>query len=349
MKIALIGDISRPTNMNSGAGTETWTYNYAEALVKKGHEVTLFACKGSDFSGKVIEICEPKDLFSKSLDDYSRRKISLFTIEEVIKVLSKKDEFDIFHVSLFSFYYFLPIIKLLDKPIVITVHGYGDFDRNDLKNIFRKYSSPYYVFPSLSFLENWPKPKRSEVIYHGINLDQFTFSDHPEDYYFWIGGICENKGTGDAVLFAKKSRTKLIIAGTKSDPEYFDKVIKPSLSEKIKYVGQVGLKEKNKYYEKAKATLFTSKINEAFGLVMIESLACGTPVIAYDVDPVKEIITNGICGYIVKTGNVDGVVQASKNISSILRVDCRKNVEEKFSIERMVHQYEKLYSRILTK
>lgn len=346
MKIAIIGDISRPINADSSAGTESWTYEYAESLAKRGHEVTLFACKGSQISGKVIDICEPKDLFSKSLNDFSKRKISLFTIEELSQVLLKKDDFDIFHVSLFSFYYFLPIVKFLDKPVVVTVHGYSDFDPNDLRMIFDKYSSPHFVFPSHAFLHNWPEPKNSKVIYHGINIESFSYSDSPEDYFLWIGGICDKKGTGDALKFAQKSGQKLLIAGTKSDPKFFEQIIEPNLTKNIQYVGQLGLKEKNKFFGGAKAVLFTSKIDEAFGLVMTESLACGTPVIAYNVDPVKEIIKDSKNGFVVKTGDVGALVKSSEKIKEIDREYCRKSAEEQFDIEKMTDQYENLYKQI---
>jgi len=346
MKIAIIGDISRPINANSSAGTESWTYGYAESLAKRGNEVTLFACKGSKISGKVVEICEPKDLFSKSLNDFSKRKISLFTIEELSQVLLKKDDFDIFHVSLFSFYYFLPILKFLNKPVVVTVHGYSDYDKDDLKMIFDKYDSPYYVFPSNAFLKNWPKPKRSKVIHHGIDIGSFNYSDHCEDHYLWIGGICDRKGAGDALDFAQKSGAKLFIAGTKSDPKFFEQKIEPNLTKNIRFVGQLGLKEKNKYYDNAKAVLFTSKIDEAFGLVMVESLACGTPVIAYDVDPVKEIIEDSKNGFVVENGDVNGLVASAEKIEKIDRQYCRESVEKKFDIEKMTDQYEDLYNQI---
>lgn len=346
MKIAIIGDISRPININSSAGTESWTYGYSESLAKRGHDITLFACAGSKVSGKVVNICEPNDLFSKSLKDFSKRKISLFTIEELTQVLLRKDEFDVFHVSLFSFYYFLPILKFIDKPVVVTVHGYSDYDTDDIKMIFRKYDSPYYVFPSHAFLHHWPNPKRSKVIYHGIEINSFDYSDHSEDYYLWIGGMCDKKGAGDAIKFAQKSGKKLLIAGTKSDPKFFEQTIKPNLTKNIQFVGQLGLEEKNKYYGKAKAVLFTSKIDEAFGLVMIESLTCGTPVIAYDVEPVKEIIKDGKNGFVVKRGDINALVKSSEKIEKIKRSFCRQSAEKRFNIEKMTDQYEDLYNQL---
>lgn len=347
MKIALIGELSKPININSSAGTETWNYNFAEQLVERGHEVSLFACEGSRSSSKVISICKVSDIYSKTLKDFSRKKLSLYTIDEILHVLKEQDNYDLIHSSICSFYHFLPMSNFFKKPTIVTIHSYEKFDHNDTKIIFKRFDKPHYVFPSSSFLKNWSKPKKYRVIHHGINLDQFEFSIKAKDYFLWIGGICEGKGTKDAIDFAKQKKCKLYIAGTKSDPLFFDQVVKPNLSKNIRYIGVLGLKEKNRYYQGAKAVLFTSKIKEAFGLVMVESLACGTPVIAYNQGPVPEIIKNGTNGFCVKTGDIKGLVQASENIEKIQRENCRKYVEEKFSIERMVNEYEDYYKEII--
>lgn len=270
MKIAIVGEVNNPIVENSKAGTEVWTYDLAESLVSRGLRVDLFAREGSKFSGNVIPVCSDSD-FTHSGNNVLRYKTALSIVDQMMKVSANISKYDLLHISIFSFYYGLPLMHLTKKPIVATVHGYCKFSFEDIKPIFEKYDDIHYIFPSCAFLDKWPKPKKYSVIKHGIDLKVFSYNKFNQgDYFFWIGRLSQDKGVEDALSFAESTGTKLKIAG-KVEEEYFVSKIKPRLSKNIEYVGELDQNQKIQYYQNAKAVLFTSKIDEAFGLVVLSS------------------------------------------------------------------------------
>ena len=347
LKIAIAGTIDTPINSSSSAGTEIWTYNFCQELVREGHKGVLFADASSKINGEVVSVCKKSEIL-ESDGKISRSKLAIFSTDQIIKIYQKQNQFDLVHISIFSFPYVLPVLKLIKKPIFITFHGSG-MSEDDAKMFFLKYPDPHYIFASKMSYNQWPHPKKSTIIYHGINIQNFPFSEKREDYYFWMGRISPEKGVEDAISFAKKSGQKLIIAGPVRDQLYFENSVKPHLSSKIKYVGVLGLREKVRYYQKAKAFIFSVKSPEPFGLVVAESLACGTPVIASDLGAAKEIIVNGENGYLVKPNSVSEIIKASTKVNKIRREACRKSVEEKYNIQKMVDSYVKYYNEILNK
>jgi glycosyltransferase involved in cell wall biosynthesis len=170
----------------------------------------------------------------------------------------------------------------------------------------------------------------------------------------WVGRVEPYKGIENAIYVAKKTKIKLLLVG-KVDPErkiYFEEKIKPNLNEKIQYLGEVSQKKLVKIYQGAIATLYPIEWEEPFGLIMAESMACGTPVIAFDFGSTKEVIKNGKTGFVVpflkgRKKNFDGLIEAIERIGEIKREDCREWVEKKFSIEKMIKNYEKIYYQIL--
>jgi glycosyltransferase involved in cell wall biosynthesis len=196
--------------------------------------------------------------------------------------------------------------------------------------------------------------KRNFVVYNGVDLKLFKFSKRPKDYLLWVGRIEPYKGIENAIFVAKKTKIKLLLIG-KVDPErmeYFKEKIKPNLGEKIQYLGEISQKKLVRIYQGAIATLYPIEWEEPFGLIMAESMACGTPVIAFDFGSTKEVIKNGKTGFVVpflKGGkkNFDGLIEAIDRVGEIKREDCKEWVEKNFSIEKMVKNYEKIYYQIL--
>ncbi len=347
MKIALIGAIDSPIIKNATAGTEIWTYNYAETLVKRGHRVGLFANKESRFSGELIGTCSMADINKDDGTAISKPKFVLFSVDQMAEVIKRQNDFDLIHLSVFSFHYVLPLTKLIKKPFFITVHG-SPFNYNEAKLVLSKYSDPHYVLISNDFARRWPKPEKFRVIANGIEMKNFDYCDDPDDYFFWMSRLSPEKGADMAIKFAKKAGQKLIIAGPIRDKDYFDKEIKPHLNRKIRYVGELGLKDKIEYYRKARAFIFPIRWDEPFGLVVVEALACGTPVIASDIGAMPDIIKDGTNGFLVKAEKVNEFVRASKNLDRIDRKVCRQSVENKYSLETMVDQYENYYRKVIT-
>lgn len=348
MKIALLGELGKPISKNSFGGTENWTYNFAESLMKQGHEVTLFAREESQFSGKLISICGEQDITNTN-GSILEKKLRLYSIAQLIKLLKMEKDFDVVHLSQYSFYYGLSLSNILTKPLVGTIHGYCQFEYHDLRDIIEKFPDFNYAFISKAFLEKWPKPKNYRIISHGINCDQFPFSSKPDDYYFIMGRVGKEKGTGDAVAFAKKTGSRLFIAGPIDDEIYFNEEIKPNLNEKIQYVGLADFEKKIQLYKNAKAFLMPIHWDEPFGLVVIEAMACGTPVIAYNRGAMSEIIEDGKNGFLVPQGDISGLAEAANKITTIDRKYCREVVEKKFSIDRMTQDYLEYYQELIEK
>jgi len=342
MKIALVGTIETPINRDSIAGTEVWTYNFAENLIKRGHQVTLFASTGSKFSGDLVAVNDREDVIDPETGSFQKKRLDTFCVNEMIQVAKRIEEFDIVHLSVFRFYLYLPIVKLIQKPVVITVHG-SPFDAKDAKIIDAKFGEPSYALISKNCGTVWPDSSRKNIIYNGIEAENFPFCDTKEDYYFWMGRLVPDKGVDDAIAFAVKTGSKLLIAGPLGENQYFEEKVKPFLNDKIKYLGELNLEEKVGYYQHAKAFLMPIKWEEPFGLVVVESMCCGTPVIAYDRGAMREIIDDGVNGFIVKPNDVEGLIDASKRLDRIDLKKCREKVEDYFTIEKMVDDYEKVY------
>lgn len=345
MKIAVAGTIDTPIRASSSAGTEIWTYNFCQELVKQGHKVILFADSSSQVDGEVVPVCRHSDLL-ESKGQISKSKLAIFSFEQIIKIAQKQKEFDLIQISIFSFPYILPAINLFTKPVFITVHGSG-MNYDDAALFFKLYPSPHYIFSSQSFADGWPQPKNSKIIPHGIKIEDFKYSAATDDYFFWMSRISPEKRVEDAIAFAKKTGHNLIIAGPIRNQEYYTKIVQPNLNNKIRYVGELNLKQKIQYYQKAKAFIFTAKPPEAFGLVVVEALACGAPVIAYDIGAMPEIIKNRNNGFLVKPGHIEGLIQAVKKIDTIDREKCRDSIKGHFDIDQMIDKYLKYYSEII--
>ena len=194
------------------------------------------------------------------------------------------------------------------------------------------------------------KLPKARIIYNGIDLTHFKFNPDGGDHFVWIARMNKHKGVENAIAAAEKLGVKLLLAG-RIDPtqmKYFKKVIKPHLNRKIKYVGELTEAQLSDFYGPAKALLYPIEWEEPFGLVVVESMACGTPVIAYRRGSMLELIENGKTGFVVDS-NLNKLTKAMKEIDQIDRALVRKEIEQRFSKERMVDDYEKAYYKLCLK
>lgn len=314
-----------------------------DELTNRGHKVTLFA-SGDSLTKAKLQSLRKKPL----LDDGIKWTNQAFTLLNISQVYEHADDFDIIHGH--NDIYDLFFAHLSKTPTIHTMHNplLAKGKDEPRKKVFEYYKKRNYVNISESQKKiSAVKLNFIRTVYNGIDISQFKFNETPDEHFVWIARVDKYKGIGNAIQAAEKADATLTMAGRLdyTQKDYFAKEIKPHLNKKITFIGEIGGKQKSHFYRNAKALLYPIMWNEPFGLVMIEAMACGTPVIAFDYGSVREVVKDGKTGFVVKT--IPEMVRAMKKINTIDRRECRKWVEEKFSITAMVDGYEEVYERIL--
>jgi len=355
LKIAQIAPLWVSVPPQKYGGIERVVHYLTEGLIKKGHDVTLFASGDSKTKAKLISVY-PRAL----LKDNIPWTDPLWNLENLSRAFKKAGDFDIIHSHLDLWTLFFQ--ELTRTPVVHTFHNpLYTSSITDPKRIptrlkmFNLHKKSYGCFISKSQRRLCPvKFPKNRVVYNGIDLSLYKFNPKPKDHFIWIARVDPYKGIENAISAAEKAGVKLLLAG-RLDPwrkEYFKKKIKPHLSNKIKFLGQLSQKQLSGFYREAKACLYPIEWQEPFGLIMAESMACGTPVIAFEQGSVPEVVKDGKTGFVVpflnkrRKKNIEGIVKAIKKIEEIKREDCRAWVEKKFSYQRMVDDYEKIYYQV---
>lgn len=334
MKIALISPIAWRTPPVHYGPWENVASLLCEGLVKRGIDVTLFATRDSKTSAKLCAICPRGYEEDKTIEP------KVWECLHICEVFERASEFDLIHNN----FDFLPLTYscLVDTPVLTTIHG---FSSPAILPVYEKYNNKnYYV--SISNSDRSKKLNYIATVYHGINLNEFTFKREIGDYLLFFGRMHPDKGAKEAIQIAKAFGKKLIMAGIIQDQKYFDKEISPNFSENVVYVGSVGPEERDKLLGGAYALLHPIFFAEPFGLSVVEAMACGTPVVAFNKGSMSELIEDGKNGFLVS--NVKEAVSALGKISKIDRQCCRNIVEEKFSVDRMVDDYIKVYQQIIS-
>jgi len=352
MKIALFCSSRNRIPALKTGGTEQPIYYLTRELAKKGHQVFLYAAKGSKIPGVKIKEISPFVTFSKQTHLNIQERISSFydltALSDFFK--NEADNFDIIQFNSYIFHEILPFTNFSKTPVIIRINYPHHLIYPYIKRYLKKYKNVHYL-PISHFIKTMmPDLNYLKPIYPAVDTNEFRFSKNPKDQLLFIGRISHRKGAHLAIETAKKAKSKLILAGRiegGQEEEYFDQMIKPYLDRNIRYVGEVDFKTKIKLYQQSKATLFPIQWDEPFGNVPIESMACGTPVIAFNRAAMKESTKDKISGFLVKDGDVEGMVRAVKNVGRIERSKVRQWAENNFSIEKAVSQFEKLYQSIL--
>ena len=333
-------------------GIERIVSMLTEELVRRGHEVTLFAAPGSATSTKLISV------FDKPLSEaniaWSNPIWNLRNLSTAYEA-ADKGKFDIIHCHLDLWALFFQ--NLVKVPSVHTMHNplyrtNADATKDDRLRLFTEEAhrtNIVFISESARKLAMVELPK-SRVIYNGIDFGHFRFNKKGGEHFIWIARMNKHKGVENAIAAAEKLDVKLLLAG-RIDPtqqEYFEKIIKPHLNEKIQYVGELKDNELSDFYGTAKALLYPIEWEEPFGLVVAEAMACGTPVIAYRRGSMEELIKDGGSGFVIES-DIEKLVAAMRHIDRIDRYEVRKHTENHFSKERMVDEYEKLYYELCKK
>jgi glycosyltransferase involved in cell wall biosynthesis len=241
---------------------------------------------------------------------------------------------------------FLPLTysRLVATPVVTTVHG---FSSERIVPVYRAYNSTTHLV-AISAADRRADLEYAATIHHGIPLDEFTFRPGSESYLLFFGRIHPDKGAGEAIEVARRSGHKLILAGIVQDSEYFRTAVEPFLDgQQIQYVGSVGPTQRDVLLGGAIALLHLIQFEEPFGLSVVEAMATGTPVIAFRRGSMPELIADGVSGFLIVAGDIDGAVAAVDRVGELDRQAVRAHVERHFTAERMVDDYLRLYQRIL--
>lgn len=332
LKVAMLSPISWRTPPRHYGAWEYVVSNLTEALIQLGVDVTLFATQDSITKGKLHAVC-PKGY---SEDPTIDRKV--WECLHISEVFERANDFDIIH----NHFDFLPLTysKLVDTPVVTTVHG---FSSENILKVYQKYGDLPYV--SISYSSRIKELNYVANIYHGINFKQFPFQPNVGSSLVFLGRISPDKGVHHAIQVALKSKIPLVIAGIIDDIIYYRKWIEPFVDgDKVLFYGPVGSVKKAELLGNARAYLHLSRISEPFSLSVIESLACGTPVIAMNQGAIPEIIDEE-CGFIIDT--VEQAVDALTKITAIKRLNCRRRAETKFSADKMAKDYQRIYYQII--
>ncbi len=339
MRIAQVAPLHESVPPKLYGGSERVVSYLTEELVKQGHEVTLFASGDSNTKANLHAVTTKALRLNGSCRDPLAHHVLLLE-----KVFREAAEYDIvhFHIDYLHF----PLSRLLKFPHVTTLHG--RLDLADLEPVFTEFSDMPVVSISNSQRGPLPMANWQGTVYNGVPEDLYSF--HPErgNYLAFIGRFSPEKRVDRAIEIAKRADMEIRIAA-KIDPVdkiYFKEQIKPLLNHPlVTFVGEIGEREKNDFLGNAAALLFPVDWPEPFGLVMIEAMACGTPVIAYRNGAVPEVLREGVTGFVVD--NLEDAVTAAHRVSMLNRSRCRQVFEERFAAEKMADGYLDVYRKII--
>ena len=339
MKIAQVAPLAESVPPQLYGGTERVVAFLTNELVRLGHDVTLFASADSDTLGHLVPVW-PRAL---RLDGTCRDSLvpHFLMLEQVAQ---RAPDFDIIHFHTGPLHF--PLARRLPTAHVTTMHG--RLDMPELQPFFDEFRDVPVV--SISRAQQSPLPQAGWIstVHHGLPLDLLTFADRPGTYLAFVGRISPEKRVDRAIAIATACGLPLKIAA-KVDPadrEYFERDIKHLLDNPlIEYVGEIGEAQKSAFLGGAIALLFPIDWPEPFGLVMIEALACGTPVVAFRGGSVSEVLVDGVTGFIVET--MDDAIRATRDVGRLDRRRCRAVFERRYSVTRMATDYVALYQAMI--
>jgi len=341
MRIAQVAPLYESVPPRYYGGTERVVSYLTEELVRQGHDVTLFASGDSETKARLVAACRRSLRLDKHCIDQVAHHIVMLE-----RVFQQAAEFDIihFHVDYLHF----PLSRRQPIAHVTTLHGRLDIP--DLVPLYQEFRDMPVI--SISNVQREPLPCANwqATVYHGLPVDLYRFRAQPGSYLAFLGRISPEKRVDRAIEIAKRVRIPIKIAAKvdRVDTKYFKSVIEPLLRDSlVEVVGEIGDKEKDEFLGNAYALLSPIDWPEPFGLVMIEAMACGTPVIAYRGGAVPEIMEEGHTGFIVE--ELEDAVEAARRVPKLSRKHCREVFEQRFTATRMANDYVRVYERLINR
>jgi glycosyltransferase involved in cell wall biosynthesis len=340
MRVAQIAPLFESVPPKQYGGTERVVSYLTEELVRLGHQVTLFASGDSQTSAELV----PSVPRSLRLGAGREQGVidHMLMIEQVRK---RAHEFDIIHWHTDYLHY--PVVRSLNTPSLTTLHG--RLDLPELTALYDEFIETAVV--SISDAQRKPLPwlNWKGTVHHGLPKDLLQFKPRSKGYAAFLGRMSPEKAPEKAIEIAKRFGIPLKMAAKVGvlDREFFNESVKPLIDcePEVEFIGEISDDEKSDFLGNASVLLFPINWPEPFGLVMIEAMACGTPVLAYPGGSVPEIIKNGISGFVVNS--VEEGVKAMEDLMRLDRSKCREDFEERFSVERMTGDYLALFQNMI--
>jgi glycosyltransferase involved in cell wall biosynthesis len=334
LRIALVSPIALPTRPDIGSSIEQIVSLLAAELTQRGHDVTLFAT-GDSQTAATLHAVYPRGYKEDSM---LWTYYEFHEIMHVAAAFEQADRFDIIHSH--AYHHALPFPRLVHTPVV---HTYHINPTKDIIRCYSRYPETQVVAVSQYHRSKFAALDRVPVIYNGVDIDAFPFQAKSGDYLVFLGHLTHQKGALEAIQIAQQVGMRLVMAGQAGD--YFHREVKPWVDGKqVEYIGFVGVPERNKLLAEAAALLFPINASEAFGLVMVEAMACGTPVAAINRCAVAEIVEPGVTGYYA--ADVDTLAALIPDTLALDRHRVRGAIA-RFDYRRMVDDYESLYRQVL--
>jgi glycosyltransferase involved in cell wall biosynthesis len=340
VRIAQVAPLFESVPPKFYGGTERIVSYLTEDLVRKGHDVTLYASGDSETRARLRSPCDRSLRLDRDCKDPLSHHIVMLE-----RVAQEAAEFDVIHYHID--YIHFPTTRRTPQHHLTTLHG--RLDLPDLQPLYREYRD----MPVISISDAQREPLRwanwQATVYHGLPRDLYPFHEKPGDYLAFLGRISPEKGCDRAIEIARRAGMPLKIAAKiaeGADQAYFNQTIKPLLREPgVEFIGEINEREKGPFLGGARALLFPIDWPEPFGLVMIEAMACGTPVLAVPRGSVPEILEDGVTARFGSTN--DDLVEAVGRIDELDRRLCRRTFERRFSDVRMSDDYEHVYHRLM--
>ncbi|MEV4179142.1 glycosyltransferase family 4 protein [Nonomuraea sp. NPDC049709] len=331
-RVALLGPVAWRTPPHHYGPWEQVTSLLAEGLTAAGIDVTLFATLDSVTSASLDGVCPRGYADDPSLDG------RVWEAMHVAHALGRSGDFDLVHNHLD----WLPLAFAdhCRAPLLTTVHGFSGM------GILPAYARARSAYVSISDADRAPELEYLATVHHGIDLDAFPFDPVGGRRLIAFGRIHPDKGTHTAIEIARRAGMPLTICGIVQDERYFEKEVAPKVDgEQVRFLGSVGPGLRGEILGSGAALLHPIAFDEPFGLSVVESMACGTPVIAYRRGSMAEVVDHGVTGFLVD--GLDEAVTALAGISTVDRAGCRARAEHRFSADRMVADYLRIYREML--
>ncbi len=334
MRIAMLAPISWRTPPRHYGPWELVTSLLTEALVARGVDVTLFATLDSSTAGTLAGVCPRPYSEDPTID------AKVWELLHVAHVFERAAEFDLIHNQ--ADFVPLAFSNLVETPMVTTIHG---FSSERIVPVFKRYDDRV-SYVAISDADRHADLRYAATIHHGVAIDEFPFDPVGSEDLLFFGRIHPDKGAAEAIEVARRVDRRLVMAGIVQDHDYHERHVAPALDGgRVVYDGPVGGVTRTRMLGSARALLHLINFDEPFGLSVIEAMACGTPVIATDRGSMRELIEDGVTGFLVDS--LEGAAEAIGRVGEIDRAACRAAVEARFTVDRMADRYLALYRSLV--